>query len=429
MKKILIVIFITLLIVELAYTLEISSTNFIVDLPTFLNGGGLANSSNYNTNINVIGGLFAYLQWLSSYNFIFLPGQPHLITVVMPSPPQQPVKVLSDLMATTEVFGQVIPEKTWQRDNDPYFYWQTRIEIPDFLIGCSVSLDNLPDETVDTTFSYYQILEDSIPSGKHIFYVLPSTTLKGWDWFSLLQFEIWVDTDMPQVNQLKPSPGEFTSNNLIPVSCFVYDKDSGLDIASTALSIDGRTVFYNYNSATHTLSYTPEAPFRDGKNTILLKVYDMVGNYVVKGWDFIVDTQPPSGSVLINAGDDLTHSAYVNLHIQAEDAVSGVKSIFISNDGIFDTELANPYSFAPVIYHWLVSSPNTDGLKTVYIKFQDAAGNISATFSDQINLKLLTPDTYIIWGPSGITEKTEAEFRYEASKPGCSFSYKLHNLG
>jgi hypothetical protein len=153
-----------------------------------------------------------------------------------------------------------------------------------------------------------------------------------------------------------------------------------------------------------------------------------VGNYLVKGWEFIVDMMPPWGSLKINNGEEFTHSAYVFLNVQAEDAITGVKSIYISNDGVFDSELANPFAYAPIISNWLLSEPDVNGVKNVYVKFIDFAENLSQTYKASINLKRLTPDTHIISGPNSITQETSATFRYEASKLGCVFSYKLDNL-
>jgi hypothetical protein len=81
--------------------------------------------------------------------------------------------------------------------------------------------------------------------------------------------------------------------------------------------------------------------------------------------------------VLINNGQELTHSAYVFINIEVKDAVSGIKNVYISNDGVFDTELTHPYPYSavsPFISNWLVVQPDLDGIKTVYVKFEDMAG-------------------------------------------------------
>jgi hypothetical protein len=195
----------------------------------------------------------------------------------------------------------------------------------------------------------------------------------------------------------------------------------------TNLSLNGTSVSYSYDEQSQMLVYTPSSAYPEGKNTILLTAYDNVGNYITKGWDFVVDTQAPSGSILINNGERVTSSPRVFLNLDAEDVVSGARYVYISNDGVFDTEINHPYPYSALISDWILSDPGNDGIKTVYVKFDDQAGNISSTYSAIIELKLLTPDTRIISGPASITNETGAEFRYEATKANSKFSYKLDN--
>jgi hypothetical protein len=336
--------------------------------------------------------------------------------------------VISDLKARTEVFGPLIPPATWQIDSDPYFYWQINVTPESLLEGFSVSLDAHPDTVLDVTEPNYQFLENSIPSGKHTFYVLAYSSGKVWEEQSLLSFGIWVDRESPVVTNTEPPAGSIISNNLIPITCTLYDTHSGIDEVSTTLTLNGQGISFTYEPQTQILTHTPTTGLADGKNTVLLKAVDKVGYSVVKGWEFVMDTQPPSGQILINNGQQVTYSSYVSININVADAVSGPKFIYLSNDGIFDTELSNPYPYSPVITNWLLSEPDVNGLKKVYAKFQDYAGNLSETYSAEITLELRTPDTRIISGPATTTEALDAIFIYEGSRRGCLFSYKLDNL-
>jgi len=407
------------------YALDTNSGSFQIDLATFLNAGGAASSANAEIIFSGLGETVGSLQDFTSPQFGLTAGQ---IPLLIPLISAEMAKWISDLRARTDVLGYPISEATWQTDNDPYFSWEIEIEPPELLTGFSVSLDTQPDTTIDTTSAFYQFPEDSITSGKHTFYVLPFTTGGLAKEGSLLKFEFWVDVDMPLINQLSPYPGAFISDSYAPITCYLYDADAGLDKNLTTLSLNNRTVYFDYDAQNRLLKFQPESPLSEGNNTVLLKAQDLVGNYALGGWNFIVDTQGPSGSILLNNGEEFTHSAYVFLNIQTEDAVSGVKYIYISNDGIFDTEMNHPEPYSPVISNWLVAEPDRDGLKTVYVKFQDAAGNLSPVYKDELTLKLKTPDTRIISGPAVVTAESGAEFKYEASRPGCQFSYKLDNL-
>jgi len=417
-------IFFSLSLTDLAQGVEVSSSFYSIDLIEFIQGGGGTSSTNEDAIFTAIGGLVGSVGELSSANFGLLSGQAYLFVSSFKLPEAM---LISDLEAKTGILGSLIQEATWQKDNDPYFYWVIRVKPATEISGFSVSLDVEPELAIKTYEPYYQFPENSITSGKHTFYVLPFTSGNKWDKDSQLKFEIWVDVDPPVINSPSPSSGQILSSATVPITCAVSDTGSGLDLNSTTLSVNGSSATFTYSLQNQILEFKPTSSLSEGKNTVLLKAYDAVGNYIVKGWDFIVDTMPPTGSIKINNGEEFTHSAYVFLNIQAQDAITNVNNIYISNDGVFDIEMQRPYSYIPLISNWLLSEPDVDGMKTVYVKFQDSSGNISETYKASINLKRLTPDTRIISGPASATEETAAHFRFEASKSGCQFSYKLDN--
>lgn len=407
-----------------AYTLTVSDGNYIISVIAFLQAGGAASSGVNIANWTAVGENIGSIILLGDTLITSQVGQLFLLAPI----PIPMLWVISNLQAKTDILGTIIPEKTWQKDNDPYFYWQVEVAPPDVVEGFSTSLDTLPVQEINTTEPTYQFAPNSINSGIHTFYVLPYTAARGWDQESLSSYEIWVDVDSPVVSSMQPQAGILTADNHIPVSCSLSDAHSGVDKDATTLTVNGQNVTFEYDVEAQTLTYTPGAPLPEGDNAVLLKAVDNVGNSDVKGWNFIVDTQPPTGSILINGGQQTTHSAYVSINIETQDAVSGVKNIYLSNDGVFDTELNKPYPYSPVIANWLLRDPDISGEKTVYAKFEDSAGNLSQTYQAEINLELLTPNTRIISGPATVTEETEATFIYEASRDGCLFSYKLDNL-
>lgn len=404
-----------------AYGLEASSNSFRMGSIAFMAGGGFASSANYSAYYSA-GETTGFTGTFSSRNFSSVAGEAFLL---LPGAAPVTKKPISDLKALTEILGLPILESTWQKDDDPYFYWVINVDPPENIEGVAVSLDAKPAQEISTASTFYQFSEHSIPSGKHIFYVLPYVRNKGWDEANMLQFSLWVDVEPPFVINFKPVAGQIVADDRIPVSCLIYDAHSGLDLNLTTLSLNNSIVLFSYSEEEQVLQYTPSMPLPEGKNTVLLKAYDFVNNYFVKGWDFVVDVRGPTGSITINNGDEFTHSAYVSINIDAQDAVSGLKNIYLSNDGVFDAEFAKPYPYSPEISNWLLAEPDIEGLKSVYAKFEDTAGNFSETFKAQINLKLLTPETRIISGPENVTEITGAHFNFEATKDGCRFSYKL----
>ena len=101
------------------------------------------------------------------------------------------------------------------------------------------------------------------------------------------------------------------------------------------------------------------------------------------------DTVPPTGTISINSGAAATPTTAVTLTLSASDA-SGVSQMKFSND---NTTWSTAESYATT-KNWTLTSGN--GLKTVYAKYKDNAGNWStAAITDTITLT----DVFINGGP------------------------------
>jgi len=84
------------------------------------------------------------------------------------------------------------------------------------------------------------------------------------------------------------------------------------------------------------------------------------------------DILPPTGSVLINSGDDITQTRNVTLTLSATDdgkELDGSALMSFSNDNQM-WSVAESYNTAKI---WNLSPG--EGIKTVYVKFRDVAGN------------------------------------------------------
>jgi hypothetical protein len=94
-----------------------------------------------------------------------------------------------------------------------------------------------------------------------------------------------------------------------------------------------------------------------------------------------VDVTPPTpGSLIINGGALNATAISVTLSLSATAATSGVALASFSNDGA-DWSAWQAYAAQA---GWSLSSG--DGLKTVYARFRDGAGNVSAPVSNTIGL-------------------------------------------
>lgn len=97
------------------------------------------------------------------------------------------------------------------------------------------------------------------------------------------------------------------------------------------------------------------------------------------------DTQPPTGSILINNNATYTNNTAVTLNLTANDNV-GVAQMRLSSDG---NSWSAWTSYVTTYNNWMLIGMG--GTKTAYVQFRDAAGNISATFSDNIILDITAP--------------------------------------
>jgi hypothetical protein len=96
---------------------------------------------------------------------------------------------------------------------------------------------------------------------------------------------------------------------------------------------------------------------------------------------WFVDTAVPRGTVSINGGATSTRSQTVTLSLSASDPspASGVVSVRFRNENT--TAWSGWFAYSSSM-PWQLS--NGAGTKTVYVQFQDRAGNVSATASDKI---------------------------------------------
>jgi hypothetical protein len=165
----------------------------------------------------------------------------------------------------------------------------------------------------------------------------------------------------------------------------------------TLMSFESENYYTNLWSVltaqvSYSTSYAYTLPVTvDGLYDIRAHFQDAAGNtsYCDGGW-LRYDTTAPTGSININSGASATKSIAVNLNLSATDPLgvsnynSGLDLMTISNDNATWSSYA--YSTGQ---GWTLSAG--DGIKTVYVKFTDKAGNVSSVYSHNIILDTLPP--------------------------------------
>ena len=125
-----------------------------------------------------------------------------------------------------------------------------------------------------------------------------------------------------------------------------------------------------------------------------------------------MDNAPPTGTVLVNGGAALTRTTAVTLTLAAADVDSLVTQMRFSNTG---SSYSTAEAYAPTKAWTLASS---DGAKTVYAQFKDAAGNWSAAATAAITLDSTAPTISAVVS-SGITGSA-AVISWTTNEPSTS---------
>ena len=189
-----------------------------------------------------------------------------------------------------------------------------------------------------------------------------------------------------------------TANN-VTTSAFTL-VTTGLTGASvTSVSGSGTTYTVTVNTGT-------------GDGTMRLDVNgNGMGNVITNlpyntGQVYNIDKTAPTGSLTINSGAAYTNTTTVNLGITS----SGATLMSFSTDNV---------SYTPneaVATTKSLTLPAGDGLKTVYLKLSDAAGN-TQIYQAQITLDQTIPNTQITGGPPAVTNNTTSTFIFIATEP------------
>ena len=387
------------------------------------NQGGVDSSVGLkNLDQVVIGDAFIGTVSASS-GFAMVSGSAEIMTqagVFPPAPVPVDTLTIPRLVAKSSPLGAEIPAATWQHVGTPYFLWEPP-ESQEHVAGYSFAIDATPDAYVDTTNVSYQVPDRLLVDGQHTFTVQTITTSGTAG--PPVSFALWLDQTPPTVRDLQPAGGSLLNRATPTIGAHVTDTPggSGVTASGVVLLVNDRTVPATLDAATGLLTYTPDLPLADGSVTVSLDAADVAGNHAtLVVWSFTIDTQPPSGTVIINAGDRTTSTVFVNLTLEAQDTLSGVDQMELSNTPNFTGQWQ---PFKTFVSGWMLTPAS--GTQRVYARFKDRAGNVSTAAVAGIELIITAPDTLILNGPSGVTAQRDAHFTFAASTAGVVYATQM----
>lgn len=170
----------------------------------------------------------------------------------------------------------------------------------------------------------------------------------------------------------------YTSNSTVTLS--IESKDHGYQSYQIAFSTDG-SIWTNWEKFVETKTFTLSNG--DGEKFVHAKVKDKAGNVGGSVFDSIIlDTTPPRDlGIQINGGAATTNSTSVSLSLSATDDTSGLKLMSFRSG---TSRIWSTWENFSTNRSWVLNGG--DGLKTVYFRVSDNAGNVAKTVYDTIVL-------------------------------------------
>ncbi len=117
----------------------------------------------------------------------------------------------------------------------------------------------------------------------------------------------------------------------------------------------------------------------------------------------LLDSEPPTGKVVINRGATTATSTIVSVGVPATDSGSGLKEVRLSNSSATSGGLLRyyrTYSYTSTISWNLIEAATggtaTSGTKSVYAQWKDKAGNWSTVQRDSISLQLVSEEAQFL---------------------------------
>gem|GEM_PF-1427618 len=178
-----------------------------------------------------------------------------------------------------------------------------------------------------------------------------------------------VDTIPPVLQLQSPANGGFTNSAQPLISVGVTDNLSGVNAASSTLSIDGQAVTPQ-RSASQIL-FTPATPLSQGAHTLAASAADNAGNVGNFSSTFTIDSVPPTAAQIASLTSGQVVAGTIQLSATATDAGSGVARIDVLVDGSVILSLTPPGFQTSFNTLSLSEGPHTFSARAI-----DVAGNI-----------------------------------------------------
>ncbi|MDD5370740.1 MAG: hypothetical protein PHQ40_16785 [Anaerolineaceae bacterium] len=200
--------------------------------------------------------------------------------------------------------------------------------------------------------------------------------------FSLWSVQGWSSQELPS-GTLSVGSGNYTASSSVSLTLSAISPQSSVTWMRFSNTNNGSdwTDWEAYSTAKAGWALEPG----DGVKTVYVQFKDLSGNLSNPISDSItLDKTNPVGSLLINGGAAYATSASILLSVDVTDANPGLEMSFSNDESTWSEWEAYTSNKG-----W--STSGSDGSKTVWTRFKDAAGNVSSASSDTILLDTAAP--------------------------------------
>jgi FtsP/CotA-like multicopper oxidase with cupredoxin domain len=139
-------------------------------------------------------------------------------------------------------------------------------------------------------------------------------------------------------------------------------------------------------ATTRNVTLTSSPAEGDGVKTMYVRYKDTAGNISAPvSASIILNRAAPTGTISINSGAAYTRSASVSLALTATAAAGTVTQMQLSKDGV------NYFAWETFAATRTVTLTAGEGLKSIYVRYKDSVGNVSAPIPASITLDTTAP--------------------------------------
>jgi len=236
------------------------------------------------------------------------------------------------------------------------------------------------------------------------------TTTAGGGTITMKNFVLGITArdDTPPITTVLPEGGFYKTTQWVILTCS--------DVGGSGCE----KTYYTTDGSTPTIQSPVSPSLIKIPITTTLKYFstDIArNNEEVKTQIYTIDPSVPVGVITINSGATFTNSTSVTLTLSCTDSQSCTQMRFSNEDFVESAPEAYATTKA-----WTLTAG--EGIKTVYVKFKDMAGNWSTRYSDMIFFEM-TPPTTTASPPGGVygTPQTVTLTCSDGSGSGCDKIY------